>query len=332
MNNNKGFFRSYEFMLLCVVVILAVVLAAATGGKFIRPDNLADMVTGYSAYGVIAIGSLFVIISGGIDISFMAVGAAAQYAAAVYMLKAGGNFITVYLLTVIVGMVIGFCNAILVNRLRVPAMIITIATMNIIYGLLMRLTGGGRVHGFPEWFSCKTEISLLIVAIGTLAAVCLIAWLILQKTKMGRCIYAVGGNMEAARRCGVNVMGVHLFVYGFAGAAAGLGALIKCYLTQQASIEALYGDELDVLAMVVLGGVSLSGGKGNIFGTVLGIFLTAMLSNGMILMGVSSYWKDLVIGGIILVSFCITGWRMLALKRNRRKESGADEEKNSLPA
>lgn len=318
------FMKSYEFMLLCVVIILMVVLAAATGGKSIRPENILDMLTSYSAYGVIAVGCLFVIISGGIDISFMAVAAVAQYLAALYMLNAGGNFVIIYLIVIAAGAALGFVNAILVNRLNVPTLIITIATMNIIYGLMMRFTSGVRLHGFPEWFSQKTEVSLLAVSVGTLIVVLFIAWFILKKTKMGRRVYAVGGNMEAAKRCGVSVLMVHLFVYGFAGAVAGVGALIKCYLSQQASIEALYGDEMDVLAMVVLGGVSLSGGKGSVFGTVLGILLVALLSNGMILVGVSSYWKDLVIGAVILISFCITGWRVLASKKNERKGGAAE--------
>lgn len=103
---------------------------------------------------------------------------------------------------------------------------------------------------------------------------------------------------------------------------AGIGALIKCYLSQQASIGALYGNEMDVLAMVVLGGVALEGGKGSVLGTFLGILLVAVLSNGMILVGVSSYWKDLVIGAVILLSFCITGWRLLSQRaKEKRGES-----------
>ena len=318
------YIKSYEFMLLCVVVILAAVLAAITGGKSIKPNNIVDLLTSYSAYGVIAVGCLFVIISGGIDISFMAVGAVAQYLAALFMLNMGGNFIAVYLISAIVGALLGFINAVLVNRLRVPTLIITIATMNIIYGLMMRLTSGVRLHGFPAWFAQKTKVSLFAVSVGTLLAVLAAAWYILKKTKMGRKVYAVGGNAEAARRCGVSVLQVHLFVYGFAGATAGIGALIKCYLSQQASIEALYGNEMDVLAMVVLGGVALSGGKGSVSGTFLGILLVALLSNGMILVGVSSYWEDLVIGAVILISFCVTGWRVLASKREERKGRAAE--------
>lgn len=319
---NKKLTKSYEFMLFCVIAILTVVLALATGGKSIAPTNLLDLVTSYSAYGVIAIGCLFVIISGGIDISFMAVGAVAQYLAALYMLNVGGNLFVVLLISVVTGVVLGLVNAVLVNRLRVPTLIITIATMNIIYGITMRITSGVRLHGFPKWFADKSSPRLFLFTVGVLAVMLVLAALILKKTKIGRKIYAVGGNTEAAKRCGINVLAVQLFVYGFAGAMAGIGALIKCYLSQQASIGALYGNEMDVLAMVVLGGVALDGGKGSVLGTFFGILLVAILSNGMILMGVSSYWKDLVIGAVIMVSFCITGWRVLSRRaRERRGET-----------
>ena len=317
MNNKavKKISKSYEFMVLCVIVVLIIGLAAATKGKSIQLGNILDLMTNYSAYGVIAVGCLFVIISGGIDISFMAVGAVAQYLSALYMIHRGGNFVMIYLIAIVTGTLLGFINAVLVNRLKAPTLIITIGTMNVIYGVMMKVTSGVRLHGFPEWISKKVESSLFAVSVGTLAAVMVIAWFILKKTKMGRRVYAVGGNMEAAKRCGISVLQVHMFVYGFAGAMAAIGALINCYLSQQASIEALYGNEMDVLAMVVLGGVSLSGGKGSVSGTLLGIILVALLSNGMILVGVSSYWKDLVIGSVILISFCVTGWRMISAKR-----------------
>ena len=294
MNNKavKKISKSYEFMVLCVIVVLIIGLAAATKGKSIQLGNILDLMTNYSAYGVIAVGCLFVIISGGIDISFMAVGAVAQYLSALYMIHRGGNFVMIYLIAIVTGTLLGFVNAVLVNRLKAPTLIITIGTMNVIYGVMMKVTSGVRLHGFPEWFSKKVESSLFAVSVGTLAAVMVIAWFILKKTKMGRRVYAVGGNMEAAKRCGISVLQVHMFVYGFAGAMAAIGALINCYLSQQASIEALYGNEMDVLAMVVLGGVSLSGGKGSVSGTLLGIILVALLSNGMILVGVSSYWSS----------------------------------------
>lgn len=315
----KNFFKSYEFMLLSIIVILTIVLSILTKGKFTRIDNIIDMIISYSAYGVISLGCLFVIISGGIDISFMAVGAVGQYLAALYMLHFGGNFLIVFAISIISGILLGFVNAILVNKSNIPTLIITIATMNIIYGLMMRLTKGVRLHGFPNWFAEKTPVTLFVLSIGILVLMIVLSWYILTRTKVGRKIYAIGGNMEAAKRCGINVLNVHLFVYGFAGAMASIGAIIKCYLAQQASIAALYGDEMDVIAMVVLGGVSLSGGKGNVFGTFLGIILIAILSNGMILVGVSSYWKDMVIGLVILIGFCCTGYRLIKAKQNEKK-------------
>ena len=241
MNNKavKKISKSYEFMVLCVIVVLIIGLAAATKGKSIQLGNILDLMTNYSAYGVIAVGCLFVIISGGIDISFMAVGAVAQYLSALYMIHRGGNFVMIYLIAIVTGTLLGFINAVLVNRLKAPTLIITIGTMNVIYGVMMKVTSGVRLHGFPEWFSKKVESSLFAVSVGTLAAVMVIAWFILKKTKMGRRVYAVGGNMEAAKRCGISVLQVHMFVYGFAGAMAAIGALINCYLSQQASIEAL---------------------------------------------------------------------------------------------
>ena len=197
---NKKLTKSYEFMLFCVIAILTVVLALATGGKSIAPTNLLDLVTSYSAYGVIAIGCLFVIISGGIDISFMAVGAVAQYLAALYMLNVGGNLFVVLLISVVTGVLLGLVNAVLVNRLRVPTLIITIATMNIIYGITMRITSGVRLHGFPKWFADKSSPRLFLFTVGVLAVMLVLAALILKKTKIGRKIYAVGGNTEAAKR------------------------------------------------------------------------------------------------------------------------------------
>ena len=224
MNNKavKKISKSYEFMVLCVIVVLIIGLAAATKGKSIQLGNILDLMTNYSAYGVIAVGCLFVIISGGIDISFMAVGAVAQYLSALYMIHRGGNIVMIYLIALVPGTFLGFINAVLVNRLKAPTLIITIGTMNVIYGVMMKVTSGVRLHGFPEWFSKKVESSLFAVSVGTLAAVMVIAWFILKKTKMGRRVYAVGGNMEAAKRRGISVLQVHMVVDGFAGAMAAI--------------------------------------------------------------------------------------------------------------
>lgn len=307
----KKYIRSSEFYLLIVDAVLVLFLSVYTGGTFLQLTNLRSLVVGYSALGIIAAGVLVVIISGGIDISFMAIATIAQYAMAQYMLHMGGNFLTIILISIATGIVLGCINALLVYHIKAPTLIITLATMSIFNGLLLWATKGVKLFGFPDWFAAKSETSIVAIPIGFLVLVFLLTWYILKFTKMGRKIYAIGGNIEAARRMGVNTLGVQLFVYAYVGAIAALGAIVQCYLIQQVALNDLVGNEMDVIAMVVLGGVSLSGGKGTVSGTVLGMLLVAIMSNGLTLMGVSSYYQDLVIGSVILVSFCLTGWKML---------------------
>jgi len=314
----KAFFSSSEFYLLLVDIALVLFLTAFTGGKFIQFTNLRSLVVGYSALGIIAAGVLVVIISGGIDISFMAIATIAQYAMAQYMLRSGGNFVMIILIAVAVGSFLGCINAVLVYYIKAPTLIITLATMSIFDGILLWATKGVKLFGFPDWFATKTAASIVLVPIGFLVVVFLITWYILRFSKMGRKIYAIGGNIEAARRMGVNILKVQLFIYAYVGAIAAIGAIVQCYLIQQVALNDMVGNEMDVIAMVVLGGVALSGGKGNASGTVLGMLLVAILSNGLTLMKVSSYYQDLVIGTVILVSFCLTGWKM---QQNSKKAS-----------
>ena len=307
----KKYINSSEFYLLLVDVILVVFLSIYTRGNFLELTNLRSLVVGYSALGIMAAGVLVVIISGGIDISFMAIATIAQYAMAQYMLHLGGNFVIIILVAVVTGVALGYINALLVNRIKAPTLIITLATMSIFDGILLWATKGVKLFGFPEWFAVKTPASIVAIPIGFLVLVFLLTWYILKFTKMGRKIYAIGGNIEAARRMGVNILKVQLFVYAYVGAIAALGAIVQCYLIQQVALNDLVGNEMDVIAMVVLGGVALSGGKGTVSGTVLGMLLVAIMSNGLTLIGVSSYYQDLVIGSVILVSFCSSGWKML---------------------
>lgn len=307
----KKFVGSSEFYLLMVDLVLVLFLTIYTGGTFLKLSNLRSLVVGYSALGIIAAGVLVVIISGGIDISFMAIATIAQYAMAQYMLHAGGNFVIIIVISVAIGIALGCINALLVYHIKAPTLIVTLATMSIFNGILLWATKGVKLFGFPDWFAVKTPASIVAIPIGFLVFVFLLTWYILRFTKMGRKIYAIGGNIEAARRMGVNILRVQLFVYAYVGAIAALGAIVQCYLIQQVALNDLVGNEMDVIAMVVLGGVALSGGKGTVSGTVLGMLLVAIMSNGLTLIGVSSYYQDLVIGAVILVSFCLTGWQML---------------------
>ncbi|WP_458784283.1 ABC transporter permease [Vallitalea sediminicola] len=278
-------------------------------GRFLSFGNITDMLASAAALGVMAIGLLVVIISGGIDISFMATATVAQYLAAMFIMNIGGNMFVVFGVAIMVGIVLGLINAALVYNLKVPAIIITIATMNVFYGFLMYFTGGTWLYGFPEWFATKTSVTVLVIPIGILVFASLLTWWILKYSNIGRHVYAVGDNAEASKRVGIKVYRTLLFAYAYMGVMAALGSVVLMYVTQNVAPNALIGKEMEVLAMVVLGGAALSGGKGTVIGTLFGLMLVTVINNGLVFVGVSSYYQTLFMGVVVMMSFCFTGLR-----------------------
>ena len=320
------FRRSHEFWLLMVIAALVVLLSIATD-SFLTFQNLFDLLTSYAFLGILAAGLLVVLISGGIDISFTATASIAQYVTMLLANRYGLDWFTVFALATAVGITCGAINAVLVDRLNISSIIVTIATLNIFFGLLVFVTGGKYIYSLPDWFAkgiywfeyidaneISYGINLQILALVVMFA---LTWLILNRTNIGRQIYALGGNREAAQRLGFNVFRLNLLVYCYMGLTAGVASLTQAQLAQSVAPTVLVGKELDVLAAVVLGGASLMGGVGTVLGTILGLTLLAVMQNGLILMGVSSYWSQFFVGAVILISVSAT-----ALS-SRRKRKGA---------
>ncbi|WP_367163045.1 ABC transporter permease [Kosakonia cowanii] len=307
----------HEFWLGVLVVALAVGLTIRTD-EFFTLGNLTDVATSYAILGILACGLFVVLISGGIDISFPAMTAIAQYAMASWVIAHGGNFVLALALAMAVGLLLGLINGFLVYWLRVPAIIITIATLNLFYGLLVYATKGTWLYGFPDWFMNGISWFTFTGADGydyglTLPLICLGATIIftavlMNYTRLGRQIYAMGGNRDAASRLGLNLLKLHFYVYGYMGILAGVAAVVQAQITQSVAPNSLFGYELTVLAAVVLGGTSMSGGRGTLIGTLLGVILLAFLQNGLTLLGVSSYWHTVFSGAIILISISATAW------------------------
>ena len=209
-------------------------------------------------------------------------------------------------------------NALFIQKLRISSIIVSIATLNIFYGLLIFVTGGKYIYSLPDWFrdrhllvrvrrgkdmpyGVNLQILVLVLAF-------LVTWLLLNRTNIGRQIYAMGGNPDAAQRLGFHVFRLNMLVYCYMGSMAGVASLVQAQLAQSVAPTVLVGKELDVLAAVVLGGASLTGGVGTVFGTILGLTLLAILQNGLVLLGVSSYWSPLFVGLVILISVSVTAW------------------------
>jgi simple sugar transport system permease protein len=319
--------KRHEFYL-AVLISLMVIGLGISSEDFLTLGNIFDMSVSSAILGIMACGLFVVLIAGGIDISFPATAAIAQYVMATYVLSIGGNFFIAFLIAAAVGMLLGLINAVLVYKLKVPAIIITISTLNLFFGLLIYFSNGAWLYGFPDWFMDGVELFTFVGSDGydygfslpiiMLVAVVSFTSFLMSKTRLGRQIYAMGGNADAASRIGINLFGINLFVYGYMGALAGIASVVQTQITQSVAPNSLMGFELTVLAAVVLGGTSMTGGKGTLMGVVLGVALLAILKNGLTLLGVPSYWHAVVTGLIIVFSISMT-----ALNEKKQALQGA---------
>lgn len=324
--------RRTEGLLLLVILLVGAVWSLLTP-HFLTLQNLVDLVESYSVTAILALGLFVVLLSGGIDISFAAIASIAQYATAVAATRAGLPAWLCIPLGLSIGVALGAVNAALIRWLEVTSIIVTIATMSVYFSLLMWITGGRSIYLLPDWWSTRivfwqteTETGDLVritLPIVVAAGAALATWLLITRTNAGRQLVAMGGNPEAARRLGVSLTAMHFLAYGWLGLMAGLGGLVQAHRVGESVPNAMVGGELNVLAACVLGGASLTGGRGTVGGVLLGILLLAMLQNGLNLLGVSPYFFPIVIGLAILSSTSITGLAGRARRRLRTRGAGA---------
>lgn len=317
--------RRPELWLLLVILIVGAIFAATAPG-FLTLPNLIDLLETYSVQAIIAMGLFVVLVSGGIDISFAATASVAQYCAALVATRLGLPAPLVILAGLGVGVGLGCVNAALIHHLRITSIIATISMMSVSFSLLMYFSGGRSIYDLPDWWTGRVvfyraelasgDIVRVTLPIVVMAAVTLLTWLLMTRASIGRQLYALGGNPEAARRIGVNVGKLTFFAYGYLGLLAALGGMVQAHRVGESVPNAMVNTELAVLSAAVLGGASLTGGIGTVPGVLLGIVLLAMLQNGLNLLGVSSYFFQIVIGLAILVSTSIT---VISSRRGRRR-------------
>ncbi|PNH94619.1 ABC transporter permease [Vibrio diazotrophicus] len=321
----KNLYKKNEFLLFLILVCISLFISFMTP-EFLTIGNIYDLLNNYAMLTILACGLFIVLISGGIDISFPATTIISQYVMVLAINMFAGNFIVAFMISGSLGLALGLINAILVNKLKVPSIIITISTLNVFYGLLLFLSKGEWLYKYPRWFEEGVTLfkftaadgydyGLTLPMIVTIVVVSLTSF-IMNKTSIGRQIFAVGGNQEAASRVGFSILKAQLFAYGYLGLLAGVAGVVQSYTILTVAPDSLLGYELTVLAAVVLGGTSIVGGKGSLFGTILGVILIALIQNGLNLLGVSSYWHTVITGGVIITSISTTAWR-------QKKQGGA---------
>jgi simple sugar transport system permease protein len=219
----------------------------------------------------------------------------------------------------------------LIHYVRITSIIATIAMMSVTFSLLMYFSGGKSIYTLPDWWTDRIvfwetetasgDLVRVTLPIAAMLTVSVVTWLWMTRTAIGRQIYALGGNPEAARRVGVGIGELHFVAYGYLGLMAAIGGLLQAHRVGESVPNALANTELAVLSAAVLGGASLSGGIGTVPGVLLGIVLLAMLQNGLNLLGVSSYFFQIVIGVTILVS---TSFTVISSRRGRRHRTLAE--------
>ncbi|WP_119391522.1 ABC transporter permease [Taklimakanibacter lacteus] len=320
----KALRRRPEMWLLAVILVVGTVFALAAR-DFLSLPNIIDLLETYSVQSIMAMGLFVVLVSGGIDISFAATASVAQYCAALIATQLGLPAPLVIVAGLLIGTALGCVNAALIHKMRITSIIATIAMMSISFSLLMYFSSGKSIYTLPDWWTDRIVFYQTETAVGdlvritlpivTMMVVALFTWAWMTRSSIGRQLYAMGGNPEAARRIGIGIGKLHFVAYGYLGFMAALAGLVQAHRVGESVPNAMYNTELAVLSAAVLGGASLTGGIGTVPGVLLGIVLLAMLQNGLNLLGVSSYFFQIVIGITILISTSIT---VLSSRRGRR--------------
>jgi ribose transport system permease protein len=316
------------FWILGVLIIICLSFTVLAGDRFLSGGNFSLISQNVAVWAVLGVGMTFVIITSGIDLSVGSVLVFASVVSAKLMEAMGGAGPGVaaagMIAAILGGMAWGIVNGVLVAVAKVPALIVTLGTLSVALGLAQVLTGGIDIRSVPTEltdFSVYTKVlgipglpfvALVIVVIGGI---------LLHKTRFGRYTYAIGSNEEAARRTGVKVTRHLVLVYALAGTLAGVGAILTLAQFGTTTIAGQSLTNLNVIAAVVIGGTSIFGGEGSIFGTVVGLFIPAVLQSGFVIIGVQPFWQGVAVGSVLIAAVYVDQSRRAAALRGAHSRS-----------
>ena len=289
-----------RFGIVIALALIGATLTAATP-NFLTAANLINVARQISLNGILAVGVTFVLLTGGVDLSLGSVVALAGVVAAGFAHPGSYPVAVPILMGIMAGTACGAANGLVVTRGGVAPFIVTLGMMTVARGLALVVSGGKPVSGMsPELTRLAGDVGGLPIPVLVLGAVSLASWAFLGNTRLGRYVYAVGGNENAARAAGISVGQVKMFAYTLCGALAGLAGVVLAARITTGQPNAAVAYELDAIAAVVIGGTSLSGGVGGIGGTLLGVLLMGVINNGLDLLNVSSYYQQIIKGVIII--------------------------------
>jgi len=289
-----------------IALLLLVILMALIAPNFFSVKNGLNIAQAVSINAVIASGMTVVILTAGIDLSVGSI-VAASGVATVLLLNGVIPTVIAALVAILVGALIGLINGAIIAYLALPAFIVTLGALTYTRGIAYSMHGGPvQIAGESGIESIGNgSIGGIPMPVFIMIFVYWFFWFLLERTKFGRHVYAVGGNPQAARLSGINVKKVLMTVYVISGVTAGLAGLMFASRVRSGQVTAGVGYELDAITAVILGGTSLFGGRGRIFGTLIGALLIGVLSNGLVLLGVPIYTQLMIKGGVIILAVAI---------------------------
>ena len=301
--------KSGSFNTILILIAMCLILIATVSNKFLSVTNITNVVRQFSFNALMAFGMLLVIITGGIDLSVGSVFAFSGIISCMSIAKWGWPVLLGVLLGLLAGALFGYINGCLITMLKLPPFIATLGTMSIARGLSYGITGGYPIGSLPQSFKfiglgtipsagpvkIPTPIILMVIF-------AIFFSFFLKKTITGRRIYAIGGNEEATRISGVNVDNVKRLVYALCGLMAAVSGIATAARLGVGQSTAGQGYEMDAIAAVIIGGASVAGGSGTVMGAIIGAAIMGVLNNGMVLLSVSAYWQQAVLGVVIIVA------------------------------
>lgn len=326
-SNNEG--------VLAAVLVVLIVAMSLVSPSFFTVGTLFAVIRSSIVPVIFALAVLIVIISGGIDVSFAAIAIFAAYTT-VKVSGAGGSTASLVVLTLLalaIGAVLGLVNGGLIARFRLPTLIVTLGTQSIFKGALLAYIGSRYIAALPpsmdragkhDLITSHSGGSPVSVSLMVLVPILLTAfvWWLLRNTMFGRGVYAIGGDIEAARRAGFRVIRSQLLVYVVVGMLAATGGVVYVILGRNANPQDLVGSELDIIAAVVLGGASIFGGRGSVGGTLLGVLLVQLINNSLLLVGVPTAWQRAAVGALLVIG---VGVQAAAAKRASKRVFAHDD-------
>jgi rhamnose transport system permease protein len=303
-------FNVTQELVLLIALVAALAVLSLTAERFMTVGNLLNQGRLMTEVALVALPMTFVIITGGIDLSVGSIMGLTAILLGVFWQNVGLPLPAAVGLAMLAAVAAGYFNGLLITRVRVPPLIMTLATLALYRGLAEGISQARSVRGYPEWFyvlgqgevlGVPTQLWILLVAI-------VIFWIVLSRTTFGRALYAIGHNETAARYSAIRVDHIKVIIYSLSGLMSGLAGVIFVSRVSTTRSDMGTGLELDVIAAVVLGGTSIFGGIGTIAGTVLGFTLIQLLKNGLALTGVKGDATIVVIGTVLILSILITNF------------------------